>query len=157
MEGDERDGGSYYQCLGCKGDFGGRNNNWKYCPLCGLRWDCEHPCRPHTMQRWEYEKYGECGEPWTTRSDREKRIHAVRVRTELPPNWIIQKRETREGVQGEWTFMERRSQQTARQVLDWLNDYHRAGERDFQESWNDGERPTWLTKTEFRAIIDKGS
>lgn len=56
---DGRDSLSVYQCLSCRGRFStDRLHDWLYCPRCGVRWDGEHACRPHSIPRWAWDRYG---------------------------------------------------------------------------------------------------
>ena len=55
------DGVDEYQCLACKKKFHawGGPCNWKFCPLCGVRFEGLANCRPHRVPRWAYDLYYE--------------------------------------------------------------------------------------------------
>jgi len=53
-----------YQCLSCGGRFNtDRLHDWLYCPRCGVRWEGEHPCRPQSIPRWVWDRFGS-HPPW---------------------------------------------------------------------------------------------
>lgn len=55
------DEGSLYECLSCKSRFiavGYPDHCYIYCPMCGIKWEGKHECRPHNYERWKQERFG---------------------------------------------------------------------------------------------------
>lgn len=134
-----QDGHEEYQCLSCKGYFMASGltygNPWKFCPLCGVRWDGLHKCMP---------------------ADERHERPEPRL---LPSVWLIESRDTTDGKQDGWKFVDAMNPRAVKapEILKRLNELRKsAQERDISWRTTVEEQgiPWWSTEYRARMVSE---
>ena len=98
------DGCTLYQCLNCYNSWESRTEpgwfdgegkyhvDWRFCPYCGTEWEGQHRCRRKYMPRWDWDRYGDEGIPYTPPTQESR--DAERRARENEKCWVIQKKVT---------------------------------------------------------------
>lgn len=54
-----------YQCMSCFQTWAARYFGTNYCGHCGIKFEGQLDCRPHNIPRWQWDRWGDQGIPWS--------------------------------------------------------------------------------------------